>query len=41
MINVATGETKYLGSKSFGVKDKHADIVPVGIKGFADNGAFD
>lgn len=41
MINVATGETKYLGSKSFGVKDKHADIVPVGVKGFADNGAFD
>ena len=37
MIDMATGETYYLGSPSFNVKDKRKDVVPVGMPSY-DNG---
>lgn len=40
-IDMVTGETQYNGSPSFKVKDKRADIVPVGTSGKADDGYFD
>lgn len=40
-IDMATGETHYNGSKNMNVNDKRADIVPVGITGYANGGAFD
>lgn len=40
-IDMTTGETNYNGSKNMNVKDRRADIVPVGITGYANGGAFD
>lgn len=40
-IDMVTGETSYNGSKNMNVIDKRADVVPVGITGYANGGAFD
>lgn len=40
-IDMVTGETNYNGSKNMNVKDRRADIIPVGITGYANGGAFD
>lgn len=40
-IDMATGETQYNGSKNMNVIDRRADVVPVGITGYANGGAFD
>ena len=38
---MVTGETSYNGSKNMNVIDRRADVVPVGITGYANGGAFD
>ena len=38
---MATGETNYNGSKDMNVRDRRADVIPVGITGYANGGAFD
>lgn len=40
-IDMVTGETSYNGSKNMNVIDRRADVVPVGITGYANGGAFD
>lgn len=40
-IDMSTGETIYNGNPNPYVKDKRADIVPVGVSGNSDEGAFD
>lgn len=40
-IDMATGETQYNGSKNMNVIDRRADVIPVGITGYANGGAFD
>lgn len=40
-IDMATGETNYNGSKDMNVRDRRADVIPVGITGYANGGAFD
>lgn len=40
-IDMATGETQYNGSKYMNVRDRRADVIPVGITGYANGGAFD
>ena len=40
-IDMVTGETSYNGSKNMNVIDRRADVVPVGITGYANRGAFD
>lgn len=40
-IDMTTGETQYNGSKNMNVRDRRADVVPVGITGYANGGAFD
>lgn len=39
-IDMATGETQYNGSKYMNVRDRRADVIPVGITGYANGGAF-
>uniref|UniRef100_A0AAU8B8S9 Uncharacterized protein n=1 Tax=Dulem virus 42 TaxID=3145760 RepID=A0AAU8B8S9_9CAUD len=39
-IDMSTGETTYNGNPSPYVRDRRADIIPVGIEGASDNGAF-
>lgn len=40
-IDMVTGETNYNGSKDMNVRDRRADVIPVGITGYANGGAFD
>lgn len=40
-IDMVTGETSYNGSKNMNVIDRRADVIPVGITGYANGGAFD
>lgn len=40
-IDMSTGETIYNGNPNPYVKDKRADIVPVGVSGNSDEGTFD
>lgn len=40
-IDMSTGETIYNGNPNPYVKDKREDVVPVGVSGNSDEGAFD